>query len=38
LSFRASGPGRVRAVAGIGLLGRFFVFFVGTLARVYLRR
>lgn len=37
LTFRASGPGRVRAVAGIGLLGRFFVFFVGTLARVYLR-
>jgi predicted acylesterase/phospholipase RssA len=38
LSFRASGPGRVRAVAGIGLVGRFFAFFVGTLARIYLRR
>jgi hypothetical protein len=38
LSFRASGPGRVRVVAGIGLVGRFFAFFVGTLARIYLRR
>jgi predicted acylesterase/phospholipase RssA len=37
-TFRASGPGRVRAVAGFGLIVRFHAFFVGTLARVYLRR
>jgi predicted acylesterase/phospholipase RssA len=38
LSFRASGSGRARALAGPGLIGRFIAFFVGTLARVYLRR
>jgi predicted patatin/cPLA2 family phospholipase len=35
LSFRASGPGRL---AGFRLVVRFWTFFVGTLARVYLRR
>jgi predicted acylesterase/phospholipase RssA len=38
LSFRASGPGPVRALAGCGLVTRFVAFFMGTLARVYLRR
>ena len=37
-TFRVSGPGRVRAVAGLRLIVRFQRFFVGTLARVYLRR
>jgi predicted acylesterase/phospholipase RssA len=35
LTFRASGPGRF---AGLRLVGRYFSFFLGTLARVYLRR
>ena len=35
LTFRASGPGRL---AGVGLVGRFSSYFVGTLARIYLRR
>jgi hypothetical protein len=35
LTFRASGPGRF---AGLSLVGRYFSFFLGTLARVYLRR
>jgi hypothetical protein len=38
LTFRASGPGRVGALGGFGLVIRYFSFFVGTLARVYLRR
>jgi predicted patatin/cPLA2 family phospholipase len=38
LSFRASGSGRRRALAGPGLIARFIAFFLGTLARVYLRR
>ena len=35
LTFRASGPGRL---AGVGLVRRFSSYFVGTLARIYLRR
>jgi predicted acylesterase/phospholipase RssA len=38
ISFRASGPGPVTTVAGGRLVARFFMFFVGTLARLYLRR
>jgi predicted acylesterase/phospholipase RssA len=38
LSFRASGTGRARTLAGPGLIARFIAFFLGTLARVYLRR
>jgi hypothetical protein len=37
-TFRASGPGSSRTVTGLGLILRFQSFFVGTLARVYLRR
>lgn len=38
LTFRAFAPDRVRVLAGCGLIARFFAFFIGTLARVYLRR
>ena len=35
LTFRASGPG---SLAGGGLIRRYYSYFVGTLARIYLRR
>jgi len=38
LTFRASGSGRARALAGPVLIVRFGAFFIGTLARIYLRR
>jgi hypothetical protein len=38
LTFRAGGPGRVPALVGCELVARYFGFFVGTLARVYVRR
>jgi predicted acylesterase/phospholipase RssA len=38
LTFRAAGPGRVPALVGCELVARYFGFFVGTLARVYVRR
>jgi cholesterol oxidase len=36
LTYRAAGPGSNRA-AGLGIVGRFVTFFLGTVARVYLR-
>ena len=35
LTYRAAGPGSNRA-AGVGIIGRFVTFFLGTVARVYL--
>jgi cholesterol oxidase len=38
LTFRASGSGSARALAGPALIARFGAFFFGTLGRIYLRR
>jgi hypothetical protein len=38
LTFRASGRRRRDPIAASKLIGRFFAFFVGTMARLYLRR